>query len=159
EAAGERHVADWDLRDGHQIVDGATFRVNLPPGRYEVVVHVGHPWENKIVDRVEANGQVIGRDLMTFAFTWRQWPVDRSARGVVEVGEVGLRVQSVSDGPRHSVQMPYTRNVNSSGDTPMGVLAIEAYPYAPPVVRRESGRLVGGDAATLEPVNQAIAAG
>jgi len=98
------------LRDGHDVADGASFRVDLPRGRWDVTVHFGHPWENRHFDRIDANGVTIGRDLTSFARYWRIFPNERAARGIVDVADDGLVL-------------------SFHGESPMGVLAVEAYPY------------------------------
>lgn len=109
---GSRYAPLWELRDGHDVPSGSTYRIDLPAGRWDVTAVVGHPWDQRRVDSVTANGVTLGSDIHTKGMYWRIYPVDRGARGIVDVGDDGLQI-------------------TFKGSEPVGLYAVEAYPYAP----------------------------
>ncbi len=131
-------VRTWRDRDGLTVPDGAMFRLDIPPGRYEVNVVIGQMWKNTRVAGIEANGCRLGDHLrvlegqgnpLYIATTGHGQgnsvdPEDRTVRGLVTVTGDGLEITF------HGFQ-----------GRPVSVIAIEAYPWAPVPVKRSGKSL------------------
>lgn len=118
-----------ELRDALLIPSGEGFVAKVPAGNYAVSVSLGRPDQQQMVDRVEANGSVIGRNLITLPDAYQDSD-DRTARGIVEVGKDGLlKVRA------------FSKEKNGKAP-PVGFLSVSILPVAPLPVEREGENLI-----------------
>lgn len=126
---GTRRARAWQLRDAILLPSGEGFTSKIPPGLYAVAVTVGRTDKEQFVDRIEANGTVIGRDLVTLPSRAADSD-DRTARGLVRVGADGLlRV------------LAFSREEDGK-TSPVGFMNVSILPAPPLPVEREGTRLV-----------------
>lgn len=128
-AQKSRRPRSWELRDAILLPSGEGFVAKMPAGKYVVSVCVGRPDRQQTVDRVEANGTVIGRNLVTLPDAYQDSD-DRTARGIVEVGKDGL------------LDVRGFSRARDGQTPPVGFLSVTALPVTALPVAWESGNLV-----------------
>lgn len=119
----------WLIRDGHEVADGASFRVDLPPGRYAVCVHLGRFRVSSRLRALRLNGALAAEQIVT---DWRYvlaHPDERTIRAIADVGDQGLEISFEADRDAQGEPLPIC------------VLGLDMRPFAPAPVTRADGAL------------------
>lgn len=120
-ATKTRRARSWALRDGLEFDGGKLLRVDVPPGRYVVLVTVGHTAKSLRLERVEANGRTLGEapnQKLRTVHNFYMRPNTRTARGLVTVAA------------GEPLEISVTGEEEKGKRSPAAVLAVEIYPIA-----------------------------
>lgn len=120
-ATKTRRARSWALRDGLEFDGGKLLRVDVPPGRYAVLVTVGHTTKSLRIERVEANGTSLGEapnQKLRTVHNFYMRPNTRTARGLITVAA------------GEPLEISVTGEEEKGKRSPVAVLAVEILPIA-----------------------------